>query len=502
MAGAKRKATKQKDTKQKATKELDIAGPYCRLHVMKRGETDIYIKVPIPIAKLNCRSPMKYLTFLGSIICGAIGHVEKDMEDGWKQVDDNAEYERRAKYRYIVPGRPYDDILKVAVNPLIRRKTASSLTATSKRDDSFKKGLLARDKFCVFTHRGAEPRVVLEGEDVNMEDEDANMEDEDANMEDGEGESDDEGDDESVDEGETETDEGEADEGETDEGETDEEDDEEEQEVEGGKEEQDEIVETEALAIGSHIFPHARAEWLGLLPSHRGEMRTHDPILDIDDPRNGLLLDPGIHSAMDWSRIVILKTPNRILNMDDVPRPNLWALSPQDTVDYGISFPTTAQHTLQFLDKGKGFATYKHKLLNADAAFVHGLPEERQPSELFLHYMYAVSVLHTWGKAEDVDELSRGRKRPVAVPAPMGPPKMPAQRGAVIAKRLANQEKANEKAGGSNLKGGRVVKRLTMEDATNLLDDAWAQRPETRRQLERQKQEFNSDILAWRARLS
>ncbi|KAI9568219.1 hypothetical protein HD554DRAFT_2314329 [Boletus coccyginus] len=72
---------------------------------------------------------------------------------------------------------------------------------------------------------------------------------------------------------------------------------------------------------GCHLIPRSKGDsYMSNLFDHRGEMYGPvDPLDDIDDPRNGILLFTGFHRTLDAGYIAFLKTPNFALTIDDIP---------------------------------------------------------------------------------------------------------------------------------------------------------------------------------------
>ncbi|KIJ57367.1 hypothetical protein M422DRAFT_773951 [Sphaerobolus stellatus SS14] len=106
-------------------------------------------------------------------------------------------------------------------------------------------------------------------------------------------------------------------------------------------------------AAAAHIIPYARGDqWLQLLINNRphedeDEIENLESICDI---RNGCILMDTIHNqTFDPRLAAILKTPNRILEMADIPprhhRSN--ALAPN------TGYPSDARFTYQWLDYGR-----------------------------------------------------------------------------------------------------------------------------------------------------
>ncbi|KAE9405073.1 hypothetical protein BT96DRAFT_916269 [Gymnopus androsaceus JB14] len=138
-----------------------------------------------------------------------------------------------------------------------------------------------------------------------------------------------------------------------------------------------------------HIVAHARGSpWLQHLISMRSDFEGGEDIDDIDHPRNGFCGETQLHLLFDGNVCAILKTPNHILKMDDIPS------APDCPLDDDSSYPTDARYTLQYLDQ-----TYEKVYVpnNTDGAFKDHDPSIR-PSMFLFHYRYGASALVRWGR--------------------------------------------------------------------------------------------------------
>ncbi|KAH9959461.1 hypothetical protein BC827DRAFT_1377170 [Russula dissimulans] len=187
---------------------------------------------------------------------------------------------------------------------------------------------------------------------------------------------------------------------------------------------------------GVHIIPYARGdEWFQLIISNRHAYDEDvSDLLSINDIRNGLLVQATLHNLIDSRQLVILQTPNHVLDIDDVPwdsaRSPLWDPAEyEDPVDERFSL-----QSLGDLHRSKLLHVYPN---NTTAAFKRGtnLPK---PSPLILHYNYGAAVVKLWGRRTEVlDRPNVPRPRVVKNHQPDGPSRGRNNRLTAIRKREA-----------------------------------------------------------------
>ncbi|KAI9572192.1 hypothetical protein HD554DRAFT_2311642 [Boletus coccyginus] len=167
--------------------------------------------------------------------------------------------------------------------------------------------------------------------------------------------------------------------------------------------------------VGMHIIPWSKGdEWLQLIIATRpgGDDST---LRSINDIRNGIIGEHHHHSYFDSRAAVILKTPNLILQTNDVPDPHDRLL-----LD-GYSYPPQARYTFQWLFTDAPGHIIHHYPNNADAAFVsHHKPK---PSDLLLHYNYGPAAVKNWGRNHAILNNRPGLPRPRSPKTVFGPPK-------------------------------------------------------------------------------
>jgi len=184
----------------------------------------------------------------------------------------------------------------------------------------------------------------------------------------------------------------------------------------------------ESFGVAMHIIPYQRgSEWFRLIVENRPKYGEHATRLHgINNIRNGVFANLHIHQGFDSRRVAILKTPNRILGVDDIP------LGTDRELLDNVSYPTDSRYTLQWLTTPARFVAVPN---NGDAAFKKDtkLPK---PSDLLLHYNYGAAAVKMWGHGYEVLQNRANLPRPaVPVPAPTGASKKVHDRQVEIRKR-------------------------------------------------------------------
>ncbi|KAG9310359.1 hypothetical protein JVU11DRAFT_9492 [Chiua virens] len=80
--------------------------------------------------------------------------------------------------------------------------------------------------------------------------------------------------------------------------------------------------EFEHNCMACHLIPHSKGDdYMSKLFDYRGQMYDPgmDPVVDISDARNGILLNDGFYRPLYRGEITFLKTPNFALGVEDVP---------------------------------------------------------------------------------------------------------------------------------------------------------------------------------------
>lgn len=148
--------------------------------------------------------------------------------------------------------------------------------------------------------------------------------------------------------------------------------------------------------LGMHIIPYERGdEWLQSIIDNR----PHDENIDaftINDTRNGIYATDTLHNHHFKPRdVVVLKTPNPILQTTDVPD----RYQRNVELDADISYPTNSRYTLQWIvtPKSRNLNLFPN---NNDATFMN--QELDKPADVVLHYNYGAAAVKKWGKNTSV----------------------------------------------------------------------------------------------------
>ncbi|KAI9566237.1 hypothetical protein HD554DRAFT_2279022 [Boletus coccyginus] len=147
-----------------------------------------------------------------------------------------------------------------------------------------------------------------------------------------------------------------------------------------------------------HIIPWSKGDqWIQHIIKNRphGDEQGLGNLRSINDIRNGIMGANFLHTPFfDDRAAVILKTPNPILKMNDVPN------QPRKiSLPYSSSYPHGSRYSLQWLATDyESLRRFSHAALpsNSDAAFIsHHKPK---PSDLLLHYNYGAAAVKYWGR--------------------------------------------------------------------------------------------------------
>ncbi|KAJ6555080.1 hypothetical protein DFH09DRAFT_1318269 [Mycena vulgaris] len=109
----------------------------------------------------------------------------------------------------------------------------------------------------------------------------------------------------------------------------------------------------------------------------------------INEMRNGMLVANNLHPMIGQKNLVVLKTPNRVLDVTDIPprsnnHPHLFG---------NVKYSTNPRYTLQWLQSGQ--QERQNVPNNMDAAFKR-YSKKLKPSPLLLNYNYGVGALKWW----------------------------------------------------------------------------------------------------------
>jgi len=240
----------------------------------------------------------------------------------------------------------------------------------------------------------------------------------------------------------------------------------------------------------SHIIPHRRgSEWLRLILNNRPQYDENvDDFEDIDDIRNGLFV-AFIHRELDSRNMVILKTPNRYLQTDDVPHHT------RARIHTDTEYPHGSRYTLQYI------CTPDETLQsiapdNIDATFKKGTSRPK-PSALLLHYSYGAAAVHQWGTgAEVLWKKFPPPRPPKPIPAAAGPSKNVHDRSIAVTKREAAQ--AGLSTAGASGQGTLAEQAEAVWDADDVMLFFWGNTRAARDRHAKQVRETAQRMEQWR----
>ncbi|KAJ7639352.1 hypothetical protein FB45DRAFT_905375 [Roridomyces roridus] len=251
---------------------------------------------------------------------------------------------------------------------------------------------------------------------------------------------------------------------------------------------------------GSHIIPfHKGDEWLDFVVQNRPtEGEDVSDLNSIHDIRNGLLLTGDLHHLMDHKHVAVIKTPNPVLQVDDIPpRHPLTLLHDGGQVQY----PDGKRYTMQWFKEDR--MEQRRFPNNADAAFRKDtqLPG---PSPALLHYKYGVAAVYWWGKNASA-YLGISNRPNLARPSPPIPAALGPERNLRSGHQLTPKYRRDPPAQGSGAPTGEGAQDQDMLDAEEIVLLLWSQNPaaiERRRRAseeqKRQEEERTSRLEQWR----
>ncbi|KAF8232675.1 hypothetical protein L208DRAFT_1360845 [Tricholoma matsutake] len=216
---------------------------------------------------------------------------------------------------------------------------------------------------------------------------------------------------------------------------------------------------------GLHIIPYKRgSEWFRLIVENRPRYSEDvTELKDINDIRNGIFAAVQIHNAFDPRRVVILKTPNHIIGLNDIPPRHGRTRMPHNVV-----YPPSSRYTLQRLVTPDEFI---EPLVpnNSDAAFKK-YNRKPKPSELLLHYNYGAAAVKCWGHGKEVlQKRVMPPRPPVPLPAPTRPPRTIHDRDIAVSKR--DTARAPDTAGVGNSSAGAGTGELVESEGQAMWDE-------------------------------
>ncbi|KAJ7718774.1 hypothetical protein DFH07DRAFT_859931 [Mycena maculata] len=238
---------------------------------------------------------------------------------------------------------------------------------------------------------------------------------------------------------------------------------------------------------GIHIVPFSKGDaWMKQIVESRIPEEKEDVsnLTTINDIRNGMLVSKILHPLIDNKKLVVLKTPNRVLACDDIP-----PRSNNSTDLLGdVKYSTNPRYTLQWL---MGTEHQKRDVSpRQDAAFKKD-SKNPKPSPLLLNYSYGVAALKWWGKGPDY--LLTARKRP----APLGPIRSKHDRSVTTAKPADARNLAGLQGGSAGNREVEDIDERRQSEAERLVLTLYANTPAARGRRAKRQAERKDRMAAW-----
>jgi len=152
-----------------------------------------------------------------------------------------------------------------------------------------------------------------------------------------------------------------------------------------------------------HIIPHAKGHQYMINLAHHGNEVLDPPLEDINDPRNGIVLNTYLHSSFGHSETAFLQTPNFAMTVTDVDLV-VQPLAPGFTTP-----PSEANRRLTFQHFISNPVTTHLAPHNSDARVSDS---DDWPPPLIFDVAYGYAALKTWGLPRFV-ESARKETRPI-----------------------------------------------------------------------------------------
>ncbi|TFK46381.1 hypothetical protein OE88DRAFT_1667712 [Heliocybe sulcata] len=251
-----------------------------------------------------------------------------------------------------------------------------------------------------------------------------------------------------------------------------------------------------------HIIPFARGEkWLQEILMHRSYSRMEDvPLEDVhlNHSVNGFMASPIVHHLIGSRRAAVLQVPNCMLSEDDV-RQELHPNWKKVRYTHGVG---VKHYIFQWLDfNGQDADVETATILpNCILAAFPGDPREPQPSPLLLHYIYGCTVLRLWGRNTELLANSPNFVHsPPPTPRMVGPPQSGVGHGKAIASGSSGEKQ--DDAQWYMMESGAVLKARRFRNFDSVMDLvcelSLRSKPEVRRAIEAEKQEWESRMQSW-----
>ncbi|KAF7983186.1 hypothetical protein HWV62_23436 [Athelia sp. TMB] len=250
------------------------------------------------------------------------------------------------------------------------------------------------------------------------------------------------------------------------------------------------------LCAALHLIPRARGdEWLKCIISNRRGMDGGVDIdLDsIDDVRNVLFGSVSIERLLNDRNIAILKTPNHVLDVDDIPH----AQDPRLSLTPNTGFPNGIRFTAQYLQLPDDYDTLdsvRHIMPNnSDAMFKTGTPKDDLPAGIIIHYIYGATAFKWWGKHSALLADFVTPRPPAAVPKPMGHPLKKTNRQSSRIKRPGGALEAPS----DDQQGEQITGNAESLDPLDVIFFFWSNTPTAINRYRQEEERLKAQISGW-----
>ncbi|KAJ7868369.1 hypothetical protein B0H14DRAFT_316875 [Mycena olivaceomarginata] len=147
--------------------------------------------------------------------------------------------------------------------------------------------------------------------------------------------------------------------------------------------------EVEAVRRGIESSNDRLCQWFDLIVKNRPAAdEDKSTLTTVDDIRNGMLLESNAHIVADLRQVVVLKMPNVVLGVDDIPPRH------NRTLKDDVKYPEGQRYTLQWLH---GSADEREVVPNNSDATFRIYTHIPKPSPMLLHYNYGAAAVKWWG---------------------------------------------------------------------------------------------------------
>ncbi|PVF97556.1 hypothetical protein CPB86DRAFT_419511 [Serendipita vermifera] len=155
---------------------------------------------------------------------------------------------------------------------------------------------------------------------------------------------------------------------------------------------------------GVHIIPHRRGDnYIEELTRSRADSEN-DIVRDINDPRNGILLEVLMKRLLQRGDIAFIKTPNFAMFPEDVPRIPEYLILRAGCQPAHL--PTA--WTMQYFEE-EDIAVWVRDQMRVHHNTDLFLPEDltEWPSNLLLDMLYGCVAMYRWGTVEGIETIRR-----------------------------------------------------------------------------------------------